>query len=85
MAKSPACSRIDSGAAGEHAQCGPYNRAGLLKHYRINKLSKLGGIVIKKRDVLAKSDNDAVQLAADSPDCPVCDVLKDGQHVGSII
>jgi hypothetical protein len=59
--------------------------AGIMKLYRINKLSKLGGIVLKKKDVLAASDKEAVQKAADSPDCPVCDVLKDGQHVGSIV
>lgn len=56
-----------------------------MKLYRINKLTKLGGIVLKKKDVLATSDKDAVQIAADSPDCPVCDVLKDGKHVGSIV
>ena len=56
-----------------------------MKLYRINKLSKLGGIVLKKKDVLAASDKDAVQKAADSPDCPVCDVLRDGQQVGSIV
>jgi hypothetical protein len=56
-----------------------------MKLYRINKLSKLGGIVLKKKDVLAASDKDAVQKAADSPDCPVCDVLKDGKQVGSIV
>jgi hypothetical protein len=56
-----------------------------MKLYRINKLSKRGGIVQKKKDVLAVSDKDALQKAADSPDCPVCDVLKDGKHVGSIL
>ena len=56
-----------------------------MKHYRINKVSKLGGTVLKKKDVLAVSDREAVQKAADSPDCPVCDVLKDGQHIGSIV
>jgi hypothetical protein len=59
--------------------------AGMMKLYRINKLSKLGGIVLKKKDVLAVSDKEAIQKAAESPDCPVCDVLKDGQHVGSIV
>jgi hypothetical protein len=56
-----------------------------MKLYRINKLSKLGGIVLKKKDVLAVSDKEAIQKAAESPDCPVCDVLKDGQHVGSVV
>lgn len=53
--------------------------------YRINKVNKPGGVVLKKKDVLALSDKDAVQKAADSEDCPVCDVLKDGRHVGSIV
>jgi hypothetical protein len=56
-----------------------------MKLYRINKLNKPGGVVLKKKDVLAASDKDAVQRAAESSDCPVCDVLKDGQHVRSII
>ena len=58
---------------------------GEMKLYRINKVSKPGGIVLNKKDVLAASDKDAVQRAADSPDCPVCEVLKDGQNVGSIV
>lgn len=56
-----------------------------MRHYRINKVSKPGGIVLKKKDVLAASDIDAVQKAAESEDCPVCEVLKDGRQVGSII
>ena len=55
-----------------------------MKLYRINKLARPGGLVVKKKDVLAASDRDAVQAAADSEDCPVCDVLRDGQTVGSI-
>ena len=58
---------------------------GIVKLYRINKLTRPGGAVVKKKDVLAASDRDAVQRAADSADCPVCDVLKDGQTVGSVI
>ena len=56
-----------------------------MKLYRINKLTKLGGLVVKKKHVLAESDREAVQKAADSPDCPVCEVLKDGEPVGSIV
>jgi hypothetical protein len=56
-----------------------------MKLYRINKVNKPGGTVLKKKDVLAVSDGDAVQKAEDSEDCPVCDVLKDGQHVASIV
>ena len=56
-----------------------------MRHYRINKVAKPGGPVLKKKDVLAASDREAVQRAADSPDCPVCEVLKDGQQVGAIV
>ncbi|HVL77942.1 MAG TPA: hypothetical protein VM346_01515 [Sphingomicrobium sp.] len=56
-----------------------------MKLYRVNKLTKPGGLVVKKKDILASSDKAAVQHAADSPDCPVCDVLRDGQKVGSIV
>jgi hypothetical protein len=55
-----------------------------VKHYRINKLARPGGIVVKKKDVLASDDAQAVRDAADSDDCPVCDVFRDGQKVASI-
>jgi hypothetical protein len=55
-----------------------------MKHYRVNKLAKPGGAVIKKKDVLASDDRQALQDAAESDDCPVCDVFRDGQKVGSI-
>jgi hypothetical protein len=41
--------------------------------------------VLKKKDVLASSDKEALQRANDSPDCPICEVLRDGQSVGSVI
>ena len=56
-----------------------------MKLYRINKMTKPGGVVLKKKDVLAESDKEAVQKAAASPDCPVCEILKDGQQVGSVV
>lgn len=55
-----------------------------MKHYRVNKLAKVGGAIVKKKDILASSDKQAVQHAADSDDCPICDVLRDGRKVGSI-
>lgn len=55
-----------------------------MKLYRINKLAEPGGEVVKKKDVLAASDRQAVKDAAESDDCPVCDVLRDGRKVGSI-
>lgn len=56
-----------------------------MKHYRINKLTKTNGAVIKRKDILAGSDAEAVMHAADDADCPICDVLRDGKKVGAII
>lgn len=56
-----------------------------MKLYRVNKVTKPGGVVIKKKDVLAASDEEALQKAADSVDCPVCEILKDGHPVGTIV
>jgi hypothetical protein len=56
-----------------------------MKHYRVNKLTKPSGIIIKKKDVLAADDRQAIQDAAESDDCPVCEVFRDGQKVGAII
>ena len=55
-----------------------------MKHYRINKLAKAGGVIVKKKDVLAPNDKQAVAEAAESDDCPVCEVLRDGEVVGVI-
>ncbi len=78
--------------------CGPGINAGILnpgfaelgrgfvvKLYLINKLIRPGGHIIKRKHVLAGSDREALAQAADSADCPVCDVLKDGERVGSIL
>ena len=57
-----------------------------MKLYRIDKVSKPGGVVVKKKHVLAASDQEAVRRAADSVDCPICDVVRDdGKTIGSII
>lgn len=56
-----------------------------MKHYRVNKLAKRGGAVIKKKDILANSDREAVQRARDDEDCPICDVLHHGEKIGSIL
>ena len=56
-----------------------------MKLYRIDKVAKPGGPVLKKRDVLATSDKEALQRAEESPDCPTCDVLRDGSPIGSIV
>jgi len=56
-----------------------------MKHYRINKVDEPGGTVLKKQDILATSDQAALQRAEDSPDCPTCDVLHNGERIGSIV
>lgn len=55
-----------------------------MKHYRIEKVARPGGIVLKKQDILANSDREAIDRAEDSTDCPVCDVRKDGRVIGTV-
>ena len=56
-----------------------------MKLYRVDKLAKPDGVVIKKKHILAHSDHEAVKRAEDSDDCPICDVLRDGQTVGQVL
>lgn len=55
-----------------------------MRHYRINKVTAPHGATLKKRDILARSDAEAVQTAAASDDCPICEVSRDGKIVGTI-
>lgn len=56
-----------------------------MKLYRIDKLARRCGAVIKRKHILANSDAEAVQQAKSSEDCPICDVLRDGKTVGQVI
>jgi hypothetical protein len=57
-----------------------------VKLYRIDKVTRLGGVVLRKKHVLATSDNEAIKRAGDSADCPTCEVVgEDGKRVGSIV
>jgi len=56
-----------------------------MKLYRVNKLAKPGGAVVKTKHVLATNDRQAVADARASDDCPVCDVLADGKTIGSVV
>ena len=56
-----------------------------MKLDRIDKLAKRGGMVLKKKHILAPTDAQAVRQAEDSDDCPVCDVVRDGERVGQIL
>lgn len=58
---------------------------GIMKHYRVNKLAKPDGEIVKAKDILANDDNQALQTARDDADCPICDVLHNGKKVGSVI
>ena len=55
-----------------------------MKHYRVNKVVRPGGEIIKRKDILANSDKQAVADAAASDDCPVCEVWSAGKKVGTI-
>lgn len=55
-----------------------------MKHYRINKVARPGGVVVKKKDILAASDRSAMAAAAEDEDCPVCEVYQSGEKIGSI-
>jgi hypothetical protein len=55
-----------------------------VKLYRINKVTALGGPVLKKKDVLAASDRQAIERARESEDCPICEVLRDGRQIGAV-
>jgi len=55
-----------------------------MKHYRLNKVSKPDGPVLKKKDILATNDREAMRRAAADDDCPVCDVYQAGLKVGSV-
>ena len=55
-----------------------------MKHYRVNKLAKPGGVVVKKKDILASNDKQAMDAAERDDDCPVCDVWHAGAKVGSV-
>ena len=55
-----------------------------MKHYRVNKVTRPDGEVLKRKDILAADDGQALARAASDEDCPVCEVLHAGKKVGSI-
>lgn len=56
-----------------------------MKHYRLNKVAKPGGVTLKVKDILASGDQEAVDRARQDDDCPVCEVYRDGQKVAQIL
>ena len=55
-----------------------------MKHYRVNKLAAPGGETVKKKDILARDDQQALERARNDDDCPICEVLEAGKPVGKI-
>lgn len=55
-----------------------------MKHYRVNKVAQPGGEVLKRKDILASDDGQAMKRAQSDPDCPVCDVWHAGEKVGTV-
>ena len=57
-----------------------------MKLYRVDKLAKPNGVVVKKKHILAPSDQVAVRQAEDNEDFPICYVVRDdGKTVGQIL
>jgi predicted RNase H-like nuclease len=57
-----------------------------MKVYRVDKLAKPNGMVVKKKHILAASDSHAIAHAEDSIDCPICNVVaEDGRTVGKVL
>ena len=55
-----------------------------MKHYRINKLARPDGLVVKRKDILATGDKEAMKRAEED-DCPFCEVYHEGKKVGAIL
>lgn len=55
-----------------------------MKHYRVNKLAKPNGAVVKTKDILAASEKGAVQAAREDAECPICDIWHNGKKVGTV-
>jgi hypothetical protein len=58
---------------------------GGMKHYRVNKVTKPGGTVVKKKDILAAGHSEAVARAEADEDCPICEVWHEGRKIGSVL
>ena len=55
-----------------------------MRHYRVNKVVRLGGEVVRRKDILAGDDSEAIARAQADVDCPTCEVWRDGRKVGDI-
>ena len=55
-----------------------------MKHYRVNKVTRPDGEVLKRKDILANDHRQAMKRAENDPDCPTCDVYHAGEKIGSV-
>lgn len=55
-----------------------------MKHYRINKVVERGGKVLKKKDIFARDDEQALERARNDDDCPICEVFEAGKPIGAV-
>lgn len=60
-------------------------REGFVKHYRVKKLAKPKGEVVKVKHMLANNDRQAIETARADEDCPICDVFVEDKKIGSIV
>jgi hypothetical protein len=47
-------------------------------------MARPDGAIVMTKDVLAISDKQAVDIARNEEDCPVCDVWRAGKKIGSV-
>jgi hypothetical protein len=55
-----------------------------MKHYRVYKLNKSSGRIVKGKDLMAPNDDEAMHDACADPDCPVCEVWRGAEKVGTV-
>ena len=55
-----------------------------MDHYRVYKLDKPKGRIVKCKDMHATSDAQAMHQACEDPDCPTCEVWRGAKKVGEI-
>jgi hypothetical protein len=55
-----------------------------MNHYRVYKLDRPKGRIVKGKDVHAANDVEAMHEAAEDEDCPVCEVWQGTSKIGSV-
>lgn len=55
-----------------------------MKHYRVYKLDRPKGRIVKGKDVHAPDDSEALREARNDDECPVCEVWQGAKKIGSI-